>query len=1249
MIRKRSTRVLTVLGLLVLTALPARAQITTGTVSGTVKDAQGGVVPGATVVLISESKGTKSNPAVTNTTGDYVFPNVTADTYTVEVGMEGFKTLQRKNVIVSGGDRVSVPTITIEVGGAAETVNVQAESPMIQAQSGERSFAVATEQIEHLPINHTNFTSVVSLTPGVVAGGNSAGGTRLGGAGQNNIMMDGVSAMDTGNNGQMLSMNVESIAEVKVLTQGYQAEYGRSSGLQITAVTKSGTNKFRGSAYDQQGNSDWNTNSWVNDKNGDAKIAAKAKTLGYSIGGPVGKPGGNNKLFFFYSHEYRPATVFTNGGAPIRLRVPTADERQGIFTNSLDNNGKQIPQLLDPVTRQPFTNNVIPSGSFYSLGQAILNRYPMPNVTQAPGTNYNYQIAAPSADQLTQQPAIKIDYQYSPKLRFSGKYSGQRARRLTQPGILPGFSDVYTPYPFITNYGATVNWVVNSTTFVEGTYGFIRNQLSGGNEGGLLVNDSANRLNGLANFPLLYPAAGKVNPNYYAFQVMQEVKPVFWDGTNLNLPPVFGWGSLIGAPPPNQRFPGFLNINRTQDFAVSVTKISGHHTMKAGFYNNHSYKAQNTGAGGVANLSFQGFVDFGNSANNGLDTGFGYANALTGVYTQYLQQSQLIEGSMLYNNTEGYAQDNWKVNSRLTIDYGVRLTHQQPQYDQFQQMSNFFPDQWTKGAAPILYVPGCTGGATTCTGNALNAKDPRTGQVITVPGAANTQALIGTPIPGTGNAATNGILQAGNGISKYSYTWPAVVFGPRFGYAYDLSGTQKYVVRGGAGWFYDRPDGNTVFSIPGNPPISTAQDLRSGQLANVGSGSGLSPQPVPILNVFQYNAQVPASIQWNSELQVALPWSSALTVAYVGNHGYNRLGAFQGGSSVNVNAVDFAAAYLSQNQDPTKAVTATTLPGQNALSQNLLRPYTGLGIVAQQATQFHDTYHSMQFSLNRRYRNSFAFGVNYTRGISFKGNTGLQLRLQHNADGSYSVRSDQAQYEALNNTLDLRPNVIKANGLWDLPKVHGSDSGAMKAVGYVLNDWQVSGVLTMGSNPAYDLSYNYSALGGNPGQGTVNQVLTGSPDYAARILYTGNAGSGCSSDQYRQFNAAAVSGPQPNSLGLESGRNILRGCMDKTVDMALSKNIPLPGQKNVQFRMDVFNLFNTYVINARNSTINYTSPSNLTVLNSELLPDGSVDPTRLTPRTAGFGAATGAQNRGTEAGLTNNYNRVLMLQVRFQF
>src|SRR5205823_4923313 len=240
----------------------------------------------------------------------------------------------------------------------------------------------------------------------------------------------------------------------------------------------------------------------------------------------------------------------------------------------------------------------------------------------------------------------------------------------------------------------------------------------------------------------------------------------------------FGWGSRIQGTagvgalpgPPNQVFPGFLNINRTQDVAISLTKVKSTHSLKAGFYNNHSFKAQNTGAGGVANLGFQGYVNFGNDTNNALDTGFGYANAAVGVFQQYLQQSKLIEGSMIYNNTEFYVQDNWKVNSRLTLDYGVRFTRQQPQYDQFLQMSNFFPELWSLGAAPVLYVPGCNNGATVCSGNARNAKDPRTGQILTATGAANTAAAIGTVVPNTGSL-TNGIKKAGDGIADTSYVW----------------------------------------------------------------------------------------------------------------------------------------------------------------------------------------------------------------------------------------------------------------------------------------------------------------------------------------------------------------------------------------------------------------------------------------------------------------------------------------------
>jgi len=512
--------------------------------------------------------------------------------------------------------------------------------------------------------------------------------------------------------------------------------------------------------------------------------------------------------------------------------------------------------------------------------------------------------------------------------------------------------------------------------------------------------------------------------------------------------------------------------------------------------------------------------------------------------------------------------------------------------------------------------------------------NPLTGQILTAPGAANSQAAIGTPIPGIGNPL-NGIVQAGQGISKYGYTWPTLVAGPRFGVAYDISGNQSLILRGGGGIFYDRPDGNTVFSIPGNPPIATSTDVRSGQLQNL--GQGLSFGPVPALVIFQYKAKVPASAQWEVGFQKTLPWAVVVDASYVGNHGYNRLGAFQGGSTVNLNAIDFGAAYLPQNQDPTLGPQA--VPGAGAYTQtNLLRAYRGLSSIAQNTTQFHDTYHSIQTNFNRRFRNGFSFGVNYVLSLSFTGNTGLQQRLQHAADGTITVRSDQAQYESLLNQLNLQRHLVKVNWVWNLPKLTAQNA-AVKAAGYLVNDWQLSGLFTGGSGNRYDLNYSYNTAGGQ-----VN--LTGSPDYSARIVYIGDAGKGCSSDRFRQFNTAAVAGPTYNSVGLESGRNVMTGCPDHTTDLAVARNIRFwKGGRQLQLRVDAYNLFNTAIITGRQTTVNFNSPTDQTVRNSETLPDGSIDQTKLTPRTAGFGAA----NAWSTNSNNNNYQRVIQVTFRVQF
>jgi hypothetical protein len=1223
-------------GLLTLVApVAVWAQVTTGNVFGTVKDAQGGVLPGATVVLTSETRGTKIAPVVTSTTGDFVVPNVTADTYTVEVSMGGFKTVERKGVAVSGGDRVQIGSLVLEVGGLAETVQVVGESPLVQASSGERSFVMTNSTSDNLPVTRSNFANLAAFTPGV------SGTTRLGGGGQNNYQMDGVSTMDTGNNGQLIAMNMEAIGEVKVLTSAYQAEYGRSSGLQITAVTKGGTNRFRGSVYDIERNSDWNENSWVNQQNGDPKPVSKQRDWGYSLGGPIGRPGGNNKLFFFYSHEYRPRT---SGGAISRFRVPTELERRGDFSQSLDNQGALFNLIKDYSTGLPCTASDtrgcfkdggvlgrIPTSRLYGPGLQTLNYnglLPLPNHTQARGESYNLELAQPVTKTLQNQPAIRLDYQLSGALRFTGKFAGQFQASKALPGTVPGFNDSQDFTPNRYTWSTTVNWTVNSKTFIEATYGVGRNAL-----GTLAISPAAARsTSGMTDLPSPFRApdgsyASALPADYYAVPILTQAGVPWFSNSAVSLVPTFSWGSRISGVPSSTAVANAMsgvpqvNMMRSQDATVSMTKIVGRHSFKAGAYWNHAYKAQGLGAAG--GVTYVGVLNFGNDTNNPLDTGFGFSNAALGIFSTYQQQSQYVEGAYVYNNIEWYVQDNWRVNSRLTLDYGVRFVYMQPTYDTREQSSNFFVDQWAAADAPRLYAAMCPNSVNPCSTSARQAVDPLTG-VSLGPGSS---FAIGQIVPNSGNL-TNGIVQAGQGTSKYNYTWPSVVVAPRFGFAYDLTGLNRLIFRGGFGLFYDRPAGDSMYSSVGNPPYSTSKTVRYTQLAEL--SSGLSVQGASQLgSIWPYQADIPASWQWNAGVQMTLPLAFTLDVSYVGQYGFDRLTDDRGLTQVDINAVDLGAAYLPQNQDPTLAPSAT--PGQTAKSTDLMRLYRGYGQIGFNMPRYWDQYHSIQTSLNRRFRNNFSAGLNWTIGLSTTSNRGLQTRLQHAADGTYSIREDQAAYEQQNSNAGNTRHVFKGNFVYDLPDLGPQGNVAMKVVRAVVNDWQVSGVLTGDSGPQYSMGFTYNTAGSS-----VN--LTGSPYYPAKVVIAGDTGSGCSSNQYKQFNTAAFSGPTYNSLGLESGRNYMTGCWSGVWDFAISRNIRVGGSRFVQLRFEAFNAFNQVFYNGRNTTMQMTSPTNQTLTNSQYLPDGSLDPARQTPRNAGFGAVTSAQAM-----------RSVQLQVRFQF
>ena len=312
----------------------------------------------------------------------------------------------------------------------------------------------------------------------------------------------------------------------------------------------------------------------------------------------------------------------------------------------------------------------------------------------------------------------------------------------------------------------------------------------------------------------------------------------------------------------------------------------------------------------------------------------------------------------------------------------------------------------------------------------------------------------------------------------------------------------------------------------------------------------------------------------------------------------------------------------------TRPSAPARFPGRRPTRRTCSVRTRGYAAIEQNLPDFYDTYHSLQVSLNRRFQHGLLFGVNYTYGLFFEGNTGLQRRLQHTADGQVSIRADNAQFEDLMKTLDRRPHFLKANAVWAIPGTSPEKGAFLKVL---TNDWQISGVLTAASGAAYSLGYSYATNG-------TNTNITGSPDYGGRVILGNGLGSGCSSEQYAQFNASAVRGPGYNSLGLESGRNYMRGCSDHRVDLSILRSVRFGGTRRLDFRLDIFNAFNAVIITGRNTTANFDNPTSMTLQNNQFNADGSLNQSRLTPRNAGFGAATTAEAL-----------RNIQLQIRFQF
>ena len=884
---------------------PLQAQTTSASIFGQVKDSQGGVLPGAAVTLTSRTQGNVQN-TTTDAEGRFVFPIVRPDLYALRISMQGFKTVEQNNVQVNANDKFSAGILTLEVGAMTEEVSVTGRVTELQTNSGERSFTLESQAIENIASNGRQLFNYALLVPGIVSTDNNAGNERgdaesftVNGQREtsNNVTIDGVANIDTGNNGgNMATTNTEAIGEFKILTNAYQAEYGRAVGGQVQMVTKSGTESFHGSGYWFGRRADWNANTWTNKRaaapppvgNGQA-IEAPASSrddYGYTLGGPIYIPGVFNvekkKLFFFWSQEFEKRT---NPPSQHTARVPTALERAGDFSQSVDNSGNPYPYIRDYTTGLPCNASDtrgcfqdggvlgrIPQSRLYGAGLAALNLFPMPNYSSGGGVNYTSQASdatSPRSD------LIRLDFQATDNWRVTGRYMDTK-NDVTQAYGTPwaGNGSYQVPMDVLfqnpgKNWMVSTTGILNTTTSLEVSVGSAHNSLNYVMNAQQLYRSNS----GLTDFPYLYPDA-----------VQQDYVPFFQFG-----------GTNIANQAEYQTNNGpFSNENTTWDAVANLTKVWGRHTAKFGVYYQSSYKPQ------TIFFSFNSQVDFAGNPSNPFDTSLSYANAATGVFNTYTQVNKYSEPEWKYKNYEWYAQDNWKVNQRLTLDYGVRFYYMTPQWDVSKGVSNFLPGQYNPANAAVLYQPAIVNGVKV-------GLDPTTGQTVDA-------RFIGRLTPGSNADASrfNGAFPAGQGITDSTQSGNAFRVSPRIGAVYDISGKGMTIIRGAFAVLYDRPMGNIVFDMGGNAPSVLNSQLQWGLLQNLTAAQG-DPNTTLGMSPTAYDFTPPRVLSWNVGLQHKLPYKIIFDIAYVGSSGKNLL------RNSNINAPPLGATFQPENQDPTKA------------------------------------------------------------------------------------------------------------------------------------------------------------------------------------------------------------------------------------------------------------------------------------------------------------------------------------------
>ena len=1018
-------RIFAILGLLAVSASLTFAQMTvTGSVSGTVIDQSGRAVPAAHITLVSE-RTRETRETVSNETGGFSLPALQPDTYSVTVEHSGFKAFRRTGIVVTANEHIPMGQVALEVGSVSETITVEAQAAHVETDTAEESAEITQNQLGNLTARGRDVVSMLRTIPGVAyqADQDSAGGSygttspsiRGASASLNILSVDGVVSNDMGTPSVFSSVTtMDAIGEVKVVLNSYRAEYAGNGGTVVTIVSKSGGSQFHGNGYYYLRNEDLNANDFFNNRNNVRRPEYRYNTFGFSLGGPILIPKKFNtdrrKLFGFYNFEQLvdriPQGLTT-------YMMPTALERQGNFSQTVDTNSKVIP-VNDPNNKAPFPGNIVPANRLDPNGLALLKILPLPNFINPAitGNTYNYQIQEvqiwPKRSQL-----FKIDYVPSEKDRIwvRGKewLSTQQGYAVAAGAKPTGF---FAQCYCFSEEGIAAGWthVVSPTMVNEFTAGLRRNH-----EGWKPYNDTITPTqqvptSGNPLSTVLRSAIGFTAGQWYPSSNPDGIIPRFTFGIS-NSPDVTF----------DDRF-----LKNGTDFTFSIndnfTWTRGSHTIKAGIdgYRVREYEGERS--------NFDGTFSFSKDVNNPFDSNWAFANAALGDFNSYAESNARYGANERQSIVEWFVQDTWKISRRLTLDYGARFTWANQMYAHYDgQQSVLALGRYSPSQAPALFQPVL--GAS----NVRYAQNPLTGALLP-------QTYVGFFVPGSGNPVNGGVISGDSSYPRGFVDQQPVHFGPRLGFAYDVFGNGKTAIRGGIAILYN-PRISVWSPTTNNPPAILTPTAFYGTINTLLQTSGLlAPSNT---NAFQLDAKTPRVYNGSFGIQQDLGHSLLLDVSYA-----TVLGRYLQ-QSYNLNLVPYGSEFT--HTDPTKG---TPLP------DNFFRPYPGYGNITYFANAYTSNYHALLVALNRRFAKGFEFGVSY--GFSkfmdqTNGNTALPL-YQPLRKWSYGVDPvDQTHNMTFNFTYDVPP----ASKLVHSPVVR-----------YTLDNWILSGIAQFATGQPAGLSFS---------------------------------------------------------------------------------------------------------------------------------------------------------------------------------